>query len=211
MAEERDPNDSIKEIPRARMFGTPLQGSNRSPQLAWSIWRGNPRITVFINGPREMTGKGIISAPMDPVTMYILLDRLMMIADGPDGVRDYITCYTTPKTDAGNGAAAPEKILLSEIHFGKDDKGIVWISLQDKEHPKIKFEYRMSDWHEIFINGQQATESVASVLRAKAAVKVLAEIYPKLIAETDMAVVTAAIASQKVKATFESFEDDVTF
>lgn len=214
MAEERDPNDKIIEIPRTRMFGKPVQGANRSPQLAWCIWRANPRITVFINGPQDQAGKGVISAPMDPTTMYVLLDDILKIIDGPNGSHEHMTCWTTAKND-NNSAVAAEKILLSEVHYGKDDKGIVWISIQAKDQPKIRFDYRMSDWHELFIDGQPASESTSSMKRARGAIKLLKEVYPQLVAKTDATAInqlqTAQRDKQKVTKTFENFDDDVTF
>ena len=214
MAEQRDPNDSIKEISRMRMFGKPVSGSNRSPQLAWGIWRANPRITVFINGPQDQAGKGIISAPMDPITMMTLLDDIIVVANGPNGVHESVSCWTTAKSD-NNNAVAAEKVLLSEVHYGKDDKGIVWISVQAKDQPKVRFDYRMADWHEMFIDGQAATESTASAKRAKSAMEILKIVYPTLIAAADTTAINqmqaAARDTQKVKKTFENFDDDVTF
>ncbi len=215
MAEETlDKYNKTIEIPRSRMFGNPMPGSNRSPQLAWCIYKANPRISVFVNGPQDTAGKGIISAPMDPTTMMVLLDDMLKIADGPNGVSDKMTCFTTSR-ETGNGAGAPEKILLSEVHYGKDENGIVWIGLVAKDQPKIRFPFRMSDWHELYFGDQPATEASASVARAKGAIGLLKKAYPIYIADIELSVLNRMAAEQRQqprsKSAGSSFDDDITF
>lgn len=216
MAEVYAENDRIIEIPRMSMFTKPLQGSNRSPRLSWCCLRGNPRITVFLNGPDSLPNKGIISSPMDPTAMEDLLACINKVAESEPGNKPYrMTCWTSPRVDKGNSAVAAEKVLLSEVIIGRDDKGIVWISCQAKDMPKVKFEFRLSDYHEMFIGDQPMSEGEASALHAKSFTKILSTIYPKLIAETDMKAVTQAMTEykdkQKVTSTFSTYDDDIAF
>lgn len=185
MAEvQEQPVDRIIEIDRLSLFAPALEGETRSPRLAWCIYKGNPRLTVFTNTKSDSVSNGVISAPMDPRTFFTFLERLKQLADGEPGKKGKISCMTTGRDENGNGSATGEKVLLSELVYGKDDQGIVWISIVAKDRPRIKFEHHISDFHEIFHgDGSPCSKSESSVAHAKATIRLAEEIYPMLIKE----------------------------
>lgn len=181
MAEQAEEREPIIEYAKYGIFAKPLQGSNRSPRLAWGSLKGNPRMTVFTNTPSDTVNSGIIYAGFNPETMFELLDAFKYIIDnGIKSSKVRIKNYTIARDATGNGAATGEKKLLCEAIAGKDERGINYVSLIAEDRPKIKFEFRISDFHEIFHNdGTPYSEEEASDAQAKAAIKGLTEIYLK--------------------------------
>lgn len=167
----------IQEMNRYGMF-TPAPGvEGKRSRLAWGVLYDNPRITVFTNIPNDKNG--VISAPMNPEIFFTLLDSIEKVALGENNNKGYIECYTAPKTD--NGRQSNERILLSQVWYGKDENGIVWICLIAADRPKIKFEFKISDFHKIFKgDGTQLTESEGSVLECIAKTRGLRAAYQQL-------------------------------
>jgi len=95
----------------------------------------------------------------------------------------------------------------------------VWISLVAKDRPRVKFEYRVSDYHGIFHgDGSAYTDAEASVLQALAAVESLREIYGNLIGgfrvpkpQGDRPAYQANKPTYQDKKPDLSFDDDVGF
>lgn len=185
MAEDaQQPVDRIIEIDRLALYAPALEGDTRSPRLAWCIYKGNPRLTVFTNTKTDSVSSGIIPAPMDPRTFFAFLEALRACANGEPGKKGKVTCLTSNRDDNGNGSATGEKVLLSEIVYGKDDQGIVWISVIAKDRPRIKFEHHISDYHEIFHgDGTPLSKSESSAAHAIATIDLAKEIYSEMIKE----------------------------
>jgi hypothetical protein len=82
----------------------------------------------------------------------------------------------------GNGAATGERKLSCHAMVGKDEDGLVWISLVAKDRPRIKFIFQLSDWHEIFHgDGTPYNAADASVLQALSIARSLRLVYGNLI------------------------------
>lgn len=206
--------ERIIEIPRYSMYGKALQGSNRSPRLAWCIYKANPRISVFLNNGLE-GASGIIPAPMNANIMTDMLNHLEYIADGKE--TNYVNkCYTSTYDEQGNSSVSQEKKLLSIITLGKTEQGIVYIGVEAEGKPKLRFDFTMSDYHEVLANGQPLTESEASAAMARAAAMNLKKIYPILIARTPTSALKAqtpaTAATAKSGSSFgDDFSNDITF
>ena len=134
MAEETQLRQ-IKEFSSLTMFAESPDGSySKRPKLTFAMADYGPRITVFTNGAGGDTDqRGIIPAPMDANCMVTLLAMLEDIAKGKPGNTRNIDNYTKP----ANG----EKIKLSETLVGKDEAGIVWISVTAPNRPLIRFKF----------------------------------------------------------------------
>ena len=182
MAEQKP---RIIESPQLVMFTAAPNAEGKRSKLVWGIRNGYPRITVFTNDPNDK-GPGIvnsvISAPVDMATMHIFLTLLEQIATGPNDIKNKVDCFTLKWVD---GQRTDERILLSEIWIGKDSEGMVWISLIAPARPKIKFTYRVSDWHGIYkTDGVQMTEAEGSTLAALAACFLLKQAYSTVFSGT---------------------------
>lgn len=153
---------------------TPSPGvENKRARLSFGILDISPRITIFTNNPNDTIGKGIIAAAMNPETFFTFLNRLEVIAKGPAGNKEKIECFT-----------GKERVKVSDLVFGKDEEGFVWLSIIAPNRPNIKFIFEMSDWHTIQRgDGTKFTPSECSVLEAAAKIQVLRNIYTQHFAD----------------------------
>lgn len=214
MAEQID-YERMVEIPRYSLFGKPVEGSNRSPRMTWCIYKGNPRVTAFLNNNQD-GAKGVISAPMNPDIMTNMLMVLEEMANGQHEKPYVNKCYTSKRDDSGNTSVSSEKILLSTLTIGRTDNGIIYIGLEAEGKPKVRFDFGVSDYHEIFVNGAPLTAGAASAAMAISASRNLREIYTSLIAATPLSALRtqtnlSSPQASKATSTFDDFSNDVTF
>lgn len=147
----------------------------QTPRLVWSEWRGNPRITVYTNNPKDTLNYGMINAPMNPETFFAFLNELEDMANGPNGVKGNLACYTRFKNPEGGYG---EKTLLSNLLFGKDDEGMIWLSVISGTRPKIKFEFTISDFHEFtFSDGRPVDKASSSKRQLLGLLKPIRDVY----------------------------------
>jgi hypothetical protein len=137
-------------------------------------------LTVFTNDPKDQVSKGIMYAPMNPETFYAFLDLFEQATKSTSGTKYKIDCLTSTRDQAGN-IKQDEKVLLSEVWFGKDDAGLVWLSCVAPNRPKIKFTFKVSDYHRIFKDGSPLSEAEASCLQAMATVRILRNAFYPLV------------------------------
>lgn len=182
MAEAVVDKPKIHEINRFTMF-TPAPGvEGKQSRLAWCVRDGQPRITVYTNIPSDATNMyGILSANMNPETFFVFLDELEKIALGQPNVKRCINCYTAFRQENG---APGEKKLMSKLLFGKDENGMVWLSIVSDNRPKIKFEIKFSDWHELLHeDGSSPPQSELSVAQTLGICKAMRVIYARLVSD----------------------------
>lgn len=164
----------FNELAKFAMF-TPTPGvENKRAKLAWVVRDGFPRISVNSNNPSDKVNAPI-SAAMNPETFMAFLDELIKIANGPNSTKMQIECYTGLR---GEGALPGDKVLASNLWFGKDDDGMVWISVTAKDRPQIKFEFQISDYHVFRRPSGALSKSEASVIQACAVANSLKMIFP---------------------------------
>ena len=167
---------TFKELEKFQMY-TPAPGAQgKRSALRYSSYRGNPRLSLFTNVPND-SNRGMLNAAMNPETFLIFLDLLEKIARDPGPGKYKIDCMTTPRAPEG-AERSTEKILGAELYFGRDENGIVWISVTAPNRPRIKFEYRLSEFHKVYKgDGTALTESEGSTLQALATVLALREVF----------------------------------
>lgn len=168
-----EPNDQVfpfKQLEKFKMFTKSPGSDTQRSSLSWSTYRGNPRATVFTGVPND--GKGVLHAAMNPETFLIFLDLFEKIAKTEKEDKIKLECSTIVKT-----GDSKEKVHVSDLWFGKDAEGVMWISVVAENRPKIKFEFRISDFHKFTHgNGQPLTNSEGSCLQALACARALREV-----------------------------------
>jgi len=204
----------FKELEKFQLFTeTPGVAGKRS-RLGYSSYRGNPRITVFTNVPND-TGKGMINAAMNPETFLTFLDLFEVCAKSETEIKYKIDCYTTQRPIEGQ-EVSKEKILSSELYFGKDNTGLVWLSVTAPNRPRIKFDMKTSDFHKIYkSDGKALTEAEGSMYQALATITALravflghmSELRPPYVPKDNMGQGSRAPARAVSPAGF----DDITF
>lgn len=158
------------------LFAPCPSAPGKTASLSWRLVSNNPRITVYTNDPADMTeknGNGLIAAALDAPIFFMLMRLMYNIIDAAPGTKEKIE----NKNFIFPGGKRSEKpVVVSEIIVGKDDDGVVFISVvaYDKQRPRIKFELLPSEFHSLYHqNGQQFTKGEASALYARGYIQCL--------------------------------------
>lgn len=106
-------------------------------RLVWSTRNNNPRITLFY---KNKDGLRNVAGGFDQVTFLTVLNHMEeMIKNGVETkqvVRNFIKNKETGNMD-----------IMSELWYGLNAEGVLWLAVTSEKHPRIKFEVRKSDWH----------------------------------------------------------------
>ncbi len=158
---------------KLRLRGPMQEGGKRPPNLSVSVIRNQPRIDVFTEVPNDKDN-GKITAAMDSLTFFALLEALEMVIDGePDN-----------QLKVPNMKGAPQnKFLASTTLVGKDKDGRVYISVVAKERPMIKFVFLPSDYHPNIQrrDGTPLDEAELSIIYARAWRRLMCELTPNVL------------------------------
>lgn len=175
MTETEQPVIKIVDFERLQMWTATPGAAGKRAKLAFGVRDGNPRVTVFTNDPNDKISNGIIYAAMNPETFYTFLELFNNVIRAKEETKYKISCYGTRWE---NDKPTKDKILISDLCFGRDADGIIWICLIAENRPKIKFEFSISDYHLLYdAHGQQFDKSQASRLEATAKLALLRDIY----------------------------------
>jgi len=168
----------INELHKFSMFTASPNAEGKRSRLAWCIRDGNPRISVYTNDPNDKVSYGIIPCPMNPETFLIFINLFEKVIKGENNNKYKIDCFTAYKDNEGK---RQDPILLSELWFGKDENGIVWISALALNRPKIRFNFAISDFHRFYkADGNPLNESESSQMQAYAVITAIKDIYTSL-------------------------------
>lgn len=142
--------------------------------LIWGLYANNPRITVYTGDPSdqgESKGYGKITANLDLPTFYAFLQAMYEVIDSEG---EFKTKLENKNFIFPQGKRSEKPVNVSDLWFGKDKDGIIWISVTARDRPKIKFTFGPTEFHN-FVNGDgsQASPAKISKLYAKAYVKIL--------------------------------------
>ena len=173
--------EKMSDVPQVRIFDldkltmyAPTPGvEGQRAKLAWGIRMGYPRLTVFTNDPADKENQGgIIRAPMDPKTFMAFLDLMRGIIRSSDEAKPRKIDMFTAKYE--NDRPTREKELVSELWYGRNADGIIWISVVAPNRPKIVFHFTVSEYHAFYKpSGEAFTPAEASSLAASAAIALL--------------------------------------
>jgi len=152
-------------------FWTSVEGNKRAA-MSFGIKEGYPRITVFTNTQSDHDGKGAIIASFDLEHFLIFLNHFEKVVKTNGPSKEMVNIKHFPRDTAGK--ITGDREVTGELWFGKNEEGVVWISAQQPNRPKIVFEILLSDFHE-FRNstGQLMTKGEGSISRALTLVPIL--------------------------------------
>lgn len=167
-------NNVFTDFPRLSLFTETPNQPGRRARLNFGAFNHNPRITVFSG---IATDKDPITAPMDIPTGLMFLDRLEAVVRGPNGGKGTLGCYRGEFKDGKNTG---NKLHMSDIFFGKDEEGKVWILLKKEGKPEIQFYFGLSAYHSLRVSGGQLTEGDTSCFMALGHIRALRKIFSDL-------------------------------
>lgn len=169
--------------PKLRLSAPCPTAKGKYSNLSWDIWNSNPRIVVATNDP-SLTNPdnqyGRITAAMDAPTMMAFLEILKDVALSDKADKVKIENYGNQK-----GGDPKSPVHLTDLWVGKDDSGLVFISVVNKADgwPVIKFVFGPTDsrYHKVFHgDGSEFTKAEISKAYAMGYAKMLASVYNQL-------------------------------
>ncbi len=152
------------------LYAVPDKPGARSPKLCWAVIFNHPRLTVYTNDPQLQNKEndwGRITARLDIIVAQSVLDVLLSMIDEPADTRYKIENFNNPITENGERTQTP--VHINDIHIGKDKEGVIWLSVVEKDKPKIKFNLEFSDYHHLQCgDGTPVTRAKASIFATRA-------------------------------------------
>lgn len=158
--------------------------------LLWRLVNNNPRIIVYTNDPNdtgERNENGRITAALDATTMSGILNNILQACDAEPG-------WNAPSVQCMNyifpgGKRSDKPVLVATVMVGKDQEGVVWISVvhYNKDRPKIKFPFGPAmefgnTFHSlVHRDGTPVSRGELSVFYAKAYVNTIRPLFEQLL------------------------------
>ncbi len=157
-----------------------MSSTQGKAKLRFGIWNNNPRITVYTNEDSDKKNNmGMITAPMDPVVFSTFLAKLSETISSPPNTKFSIQNYTMKK---GDGEEKLRKVHINDIYGGKDENGVIWISVVEGNRPKFKFDFGNFPFHKFFKgDGEEMSKAELSQIAAKAAINLFSDILSNYI------------------------------
>ena len=155
-----------------------LSSTTGKARLRFGIYRNNPRVTVYTNEPDDAKNNyGMISAPLDPIAFNTMLELLQDLSNSPSAINVKYRIDNMTLTQA-DGNAKREMKLVSNLFVGKDEEGVIWISIVADGRPKFKFEFGNFPFHRFYKpDGTQMTKSELSIVAARATVNFMRNVF----------------------------------
>lgn len=169
-------------LARFALYADCPTAQGKTSTLGWSVFEGNPRIEVRTNDPNDQDNNyGKITAAMAPMEsggLAVLIDQAI---DAPNGWKRGIKNSNSYKPGSGERFETPQHV--SDIVLGKDEEGVIWISVVEQGRPVIRFYFGPSKFHQ-FVNadGTPLSKAEVSILVARAYAKMLPVVLGNLIA-----------------------------
>lgn len=152
---------------------TPNRPGYRS-RMAFGERNGAPRITVFTNAEE---GPGVVVAGFAPQVFELFLNEFRDVitgAPGGEGSIDNMQPDPTVTIDKKTNRDAMPKVVKNTLVFGKNQDGVIFIGIKQKDVNNIAFKILPSSWH-VFRdkNGNPPTQEEMSKRSALALIESL--------------------------------------
>jgi hypothetical protein len=135
--------------------------SGKNATLKFNIVKNYPRIDVYTNDDNDAKNKEPIRAAMDQPCFFLFLTLLEKAANSKESFEETIENknYTF---FGGKRSEKPE--VISRVTVGKDEKGVIFITVSAKNRPKIKFPLAPTNWNYLIDikTGEKIGEAKAS-------------------------------------------------
>lgn len=133
--------------------------------LRWQLIKNNPRIVVFTNDPEDQNNEyGKITAALDAPTFFMFLRLLESAINATGKFREKIdnSNFTFP---GGKRSESPS--VVSSLIVGRDEDGLIWISVSAPRRPQIKFPFMNPEFHSLY-HGDGSPYTPAEISKAYA-------------------------------------------
>lgn len=133
---------------------------------------GAARISVF---PNNESGPKVLFVGMAPTIFLEFLARFKAIVDAPGARKDKIdNLDRDPNAERTEDFDKVAKVVRNTLHFGKNEAGICWISIDQPNVPRVVFKILSSGWHHFYKeDGSRVTPEEGSAAQATALIEAL--------------------------------------
>lgn len=140
-----------------------LNESGKNATLKFNVVKNYPRIDVYTNDDNDSKKSEAIRAAMDQPSFFLFLQLLDAAANSKEPMEHTIE-NKGHSFFGGKRSEKPE--VLSRLTVGRNDSGVVWISVTAKNRPKIKFQVLPTNWNDLVdvSTGSKIGAAVASRL-----------------------------------------------
>lgn len=154
------------DFPRASLFTQAPEAEKERSSFQWSVFNGNPRITVWTRVPSDKD-KPPISVGIGMTAFMELTAAMEAIFRGPPGGAEAMVTNGYPK-DLDPSQTSRQMVPLSTLRYGRDAEGICWVSLESntEDRPKIVFRWTGNNFHNFRDKSGPLTQDVASQRQA---------------------------------------------
>lgn len=185
MSNENNRNNIVTiDVDRLSMYAKAPGTENERSTLSWQMvnmgtgYGYNPRITVWTRVPTDSNRP--IDAPLNAHSGEMVLQLIEQACDAEPGFQAPALTCEVPMKDETTGERMKGFRVTSRVVIGKDKNGIVRIAVisADQERPQISFKFETGMLHHlVHKDGSPLDESACSVLAARAAVRVLRNVF----------------------------------
>lgn len=152
----------------------------KSPSIAFDLYMGNPQLVCWSESPEEdeETKRLPISSRTSWPRLRAMLEHMLTLVGKVGPVRYVIPCKTIPKDAAtGERIIGGQLVKQSEIHYGRNTNGTLFIELRQKGRAKLPCFFREDIWHDFYCDGKELTNAEKSDVVAVGMIRVIIDTY----------------------------------
>lgn len=118
--------------------------AGKNATLKFGFVNNNPRLTVWTNDPNDTTDNGKITAALNLPVLFAWLEMVKDAAMAENGFKAAIENrnYIFP-----GGKRSETPVVTSRLIAGKDEQGVVYVSVTANNRPNIKFAFGTDSFH----------------------------------------------------------------
>lgn len=156
-----DKKSTILDLGKLAMSAPKQPNGEYPPKLKVQLYNNNPQITIF-SGVSSAPRSGIVGAGMNPTTFFMVLNLIEEMIARP--ATDKVQTFEIEN----HGGRGNEKAHKSTTVIGKDENGIMFISVVDVDGsmPKVRFDFNVDFYHKV--NAAGIDKAQLSCMCAKA-------------------------------------------
>jgi hypothetical protein len=148
-----------------------MNSKGKMASLNWGLYSNNPRITVYTNDPDDTRDNGKITAALDAPVFFAFLE---LLSNAIKSKTEYRAKIDNKNFIFPGGKRSETPVLVSSLIVGRDEEGVVFISVVANNRPIIKFPFVNPDFHHFFhTSGDPYSKAEVSTLMAMAYLKMM--------------------------------------
>lgn len=124
-----------------------LQAPNAAGKMAtlkFGFVNNNPRLTVWTNDPNDTTDNGKITAALN---LPVFFDWLELIKDAAMAENGFKSAIENKNYIFPGGKRSETPVVTSRLIAGKDENGLVYVSVTAHQRPNLKFVFKTDSFH----------------------------------------------------------------